>query len=148
MKIIDKNIIKVIEKLSHEVYLVKQDFSVKCTCVDFTTKQPDQFHDKCLGTGYQIKIMKIKTAGQTSSSSFSVSGSAESAAINTFYIKEMYPVHSENIIIDGDSIDVIQSVSKLKTDSNVPVYFKCTTVPKKSNVFNFFSDFNKLIGRA
>jgi excinuclease UvrABC ATPase subunit len=148
MKPFDSNIIKIIKKCSYEMFLVQQDFNVDCTCVNFTTKQASDTCEKCLGTGKKIKIRKIKAAPQNNKTIFRGTGVAEIATTSTYYMKPEYPISQENIIVDGENIDLIQRVESMRSDHHEPVYYRCEANPKKTNNKVFLKNFNKIIGRG
>ena len=148
MKHFDNNILKVLTKWSYGMFVVQQDFGVNCTCVDFTTKQPKNSCEKCLGTGKKIRIKKIEAAPQNSKVSFGQDVISESATVSKYYMKSDYNIKQENIIVDIDEVDIVQRIDPMNSDQHQSVYFMCETNPKKTNVQLFLKNFNKIVGRG
>lgn len=148
MKSFDNNILKVLDKCSYEMFVVQQEFDIDCTCVDFTTKQPKDSCEKCLGTGKKIKIKKIMAVSQSNKVSVRGTGVSEIVTTSKYYMKPDYPVYPENIIVDYDIVDVIQRTEHMRSDNHAPVYYRCEANPKKSNSKIFLKNFNKIVGRG
>ena len=144
------NVLKVIDKLAYDMFIVQQDPNVGCACVDFSTKQAKADCPKCLGTGKKIKIKKIKAAKQNNKISLRGTGLGigELASTSVFYMKADAEILVDNIIVDGDEVDVIQRVEAKRSDKHQPVYYRCEANPKKANIKLFLDLFNKIIGRA
>ena len=75
-------------------------------------------------------------------------GIGEQASTSVFYMKADAKILVDNIIVDGDEVDVIQRVEAKRSDKHQPVYYRCEANPKKANTKLFLSLFNKIIGRV
>lgn len=150
MKPFDSNILKVLAKCSYGMFVVQQEFNIDCTCVDFTTKQPKDSCEKCLGTGKKIKIKKISGVSQNNKTAFRGTGvgTGEIATTSKYYTKSDYRIYPENIIVNDTDVDVVQRVDAMRSDNVNPVYYVCEANPKKTNVQVFLRNFNKIIGRG
>lgn len=123
-----KNIIK---KFEYEFFVIQQNFEVRCTCHDFSTKQGEPSCKKCLGTGYKIKIKKIKGASEDRKITYRNLALEERSVAYTYFIDEKYPIYEDNIIVDGELALVAYRVERSKTTE--AVYSKCLAVQKKSD---------------
>lgn len=148
MKRFDNNVLKVLAKCSYGMFVVQQEFNIDCTCVDFTTKQPKDSCEKCLGTGKKIKIRKIEAAPQNNKLTFRQDFTNEIATTGKYYMKSDYNIKQGNIIVDADEVDVVQRIDPMKSDQHQPVYYMCETNPKKTNVQLFSRNFIKIVGRG
>jgi len=148
MKQFDDNILKVLTKWSYGMFIVQQDFGVNCTCVSFTTKQPKDSCEKCLGTGKKIRIKKIEAAPQNNKLIFRQDFTNETATVGKYYMKSDYDIKQDNIIVDIDDVDIVQRIGPMNSDQHQSVYFMCETNPKKTNVQLFLKNFNKIVGRG
>lgn len=145
MREFNNGIKRIIEKFSYDFFIVQQDFKVKCTCIDFTTKQADPLCPKCLGTGGKIKIKKMRGASSDSSGSFKISGVSESATMTIFYIDAKYPVFEGNIIVDGDDTFMVHRLERKKTTNKEMVYYKAFCNIKKVHSTAFMKNFNRIV---
>ncbi len=146
MKEFNEGIKKIIEKFAYEFFVVQQDFKIKCTCVNFTTKQAEPACEKCLGLGNKIKIKKIKGASEDRKGTFRNAAVMEANIAFTYFIDAKYPIFENNIIIDGEEVLKVYRVEKKKTPE--AVYTQCYAVHKKTNPKLLMKNFNKIIGRV
>ena len=59
MKINHDTVNTLINRYGYYQYIVKLNKSLICECVNPSTKEPNLYCKKCLGTGYHIKIVKV-----------------------------------------------------------------------------------------
>ncbi|WP_312339205.1 hypothetical protein [Anaerospora hongkongensis] len=144
----NSSILKVLNKVSCEMFVVQQEFKIDCSCVNFTTKQAVICCPKCLGTGKKIRIKKIKGVSQNSKVSIRLQSVGEKATTRVYYVKGNTPIYQDNIFVNGMEVDVVQRLEKIRGDHQVPLYYKCVTTPKKVSIQTFLQNFNKIIGRG
>lgn len=142
---LNEGIRAIIDQFSYEFYVVQQDFHISCSCVDFTTKQPDPACPKCLGTGHKVKIKKIKGASEDQKGSFRNIGIDERTTAVTYFITSKYPIYEKNIIVDEDDVLIVHRLEKKKSTNKEVVYYKVYAHYKKSNVKEFLENFYKVI---
>lgn len=132
----DKSIHKVIDKFSYPIWFILKDDSVNCPCVNFTTKQADVNCKKCFGTGKKVRLRRIEAAHQNNRISIRGDGigAGEIDVIGVYYSKHNAMAREEDLILDGDTLDVVQHAYPMRTDHSEPVYYKYETAPKKTNV--------------
>ncbi|MED1125327.1 hypothetical protein [Bacillus atrophaeus] len=147
MREFNENIKKILQKFSYDLFIVQQDFDVKCTCLDYTSKQPDPFCPKCLSTGSKIKIKKIQGASSDTKGTFRNLGVNESSLTVIYYIDAKYPVYERNVIVDEDEVYVIHRLERKRTANKETVYQKVYATYKKSNVKAFLKNFDRVVGR-
>lgn len=143
MENFNKSIKRIIKKFEYDFFLIQQDFEVKCSCHDFSTKQGVPSCEKCLGTGYKIKIRKIRGASEDRKITYRNLGLEERSVGYTYFIDEKYPIYEDNIIVDKDLVLVAYRVERSKT--NEPVYSKCLAVQKKSDSKMLLRMFKKIV---
>ena len=150
MQPMDSKILQAIDKFSYPVWFVIRDENVLCPCINPTTKQPDPACPKCLGTGRKIKIRRMMAAHQNNRISLRGEGlgATEINIIGVYYTKNDTNSAEEDIIVDGNNVDIIQHAYAERTDHSTPVYFKYETVPKKANVKLFLSLFDNILRGA
>jgi hypothetical protein len=147
MEKFNRNILKIIEKFEQDLFVVQQDFSIKCLCRNFDTKQPDPKCKKCLGTGHKIKIRKIKGAKQDTSIPNAQRPINELIIASLYFIKSEYPVYQDNLIIDNDEVLYIYQRRRAASFKGEEVYQKCMAMPKKLDYKAFIENFNSIVGR-
>lgn len=145
MKQFNDNIKRIIEKLAYDFYIVQQYFNIKCSCVNFTTKQPAPACPKCLGTGHKIKIKKIRGASQDDKGSFRNLSFNESAFMTSYYVDAKYPMFEQNIIVDNNEVFIVHRIEEKKTANREIVYRKAYGVPKKTHRKEFLSNFYRIV---
>lgn len=148
MKSFDENILKILNKCAYKMFIVQQDADINCSCLNFTTKQAVDSCPKCLGTGKKIYIKKIAAVSQNNKTSFRGTGAGEIATTSTYFAKGDTPIYQDNIIVNGNEVDVVQRVNAMRSNGPSPVYYRCESNPKKTNIKTFLQNFNKIIGRG
>lgn len=143
----NKSIKKIIRELDYVFYVVQQDESISCTCINQTTLQADPNCEKCLGTGYKIKIKKVKGVGQDTGSP-EVQRTSQGLVIGKqYYLEYKYHIAQNNIIVDEDEAFNVFKVSLFKSFDGEKIYRQCLTIPKKLDNNSFMKNFHKLIER-
>ena len=131
----DKAIKTDIKKWSYPVWFVIKDESIDCPCVDYSTHQADPNCKKCFGLGKKVKIRRMNAAHQNNRIMMRGDGigSGETAVIGVYYTLQDVKASIEDLILDGDSLDVIQHFYPMRSDHSDPIYYKYETAPKKTN---------------
>lgn len=138
---------EILDKFSYDVFIIQHNKDFKCTCVNFNTNQADPNCPKCLGMGYKIKIRKIKAASQETTIPSTMKPTNTIMIAKNYYIKSMYPVRENNIIVDDDEIYYVYKKSLNNSFHGEKVYQKCLCPVKKLDSKIFMQNFNKIIGR-
>lgn len=147
MDYLSSNILNIIEKFSYKFFVVKQDFNVKCVCIKEGSNQPDPNCPKCLGTGYKIKIYKIKGASKDSGVPANMRNNTQLVVAKEFYITSSFELSNDDIIIDqDDEIYFVYQSQLFKGFEGKKVYRKYICVPKKLDTKVFMKNFKSLIG--
>lgn len=145
MKHFNDNIKRIIEKFAYDFYIVQQDFNIMCTCIEFSTKQPNPACPKCLGTGRKIKIKKIRGASEDDKGSFRNMSLNESSFMRSYYIDAKYPIYEQNIIVDNDEVLIAHRIEEKKTANREIVYRKAFMNKKKSHTKEFLRNFYRVV---
>ena len=146
MKYFDENIIALIDLLEYDMWLVLPDFHVKCVCQNFETKDGNKFCPYCLGTGYKVKIKKIKGVRQPDSLE-GMYGKYKTE-FGVYFFKNEYPVKEKAYIVWHDEIEEITHVERFCSDAQKPVYNRVETIPKKTGTETFLKIFHRLTDNA
>lgn len=146
-KLFNKNIDRILELLEHEVFVVMLDKKVTCTCLQEGTSQADPTCDKCLGTGFKIKIRKCMAASQDSSVPSTIRNASGFVISRNYYIRFKDKLNNDDVIIDGDEIYFVFQAPSYSAFDGEKVYQKCSAMPKKLDAHLFFKHFNKIVGR-
>jgi hypothetical protein len=135
MQLFDEAIQRNIKKWSYPVWFVIKDESTDCTCVDFTTHQAKHTCKKCFGTGKRVILRRLNAAHQSVDASIRGEGLAmgELNIIGVYYTLQNVKVSEGDLILDGDSLDIIQNYYPMRSDHSTPVYYKYDTAPVKTN---------------
>lgn len=143
----DKKIQKVVKLFSYPVWFVIRDEKVDCPCVNFSTKQADSQCKKCLGTGKKIRLVRENAAHQNDyiSQRGKGLGYSEKTTVGEYYSLKPVEVKPEDLIIDGENVDVVQRVDPERTNHNDPVYYRYVTSPKKSFASVILKNFKELL---
>lgn len=147
MKWLKEGVERVIREFMYPFYVVQQDFSVTCSCV-YMSKHADPACKKCLGTGYQITIRKAKGYSEDIMKSVRQSYASEPIISAEYYVLSKYPLHSKNIIVDGDEAFIVHEQERLKSTEKTEVYQLCYTYPKKTDPKIFMQNFNEVMQKG
>lgn len=135
MERFDSKIHEAIDKWSYPIWFVLKDDNIICPCVNFTTKQADPNCTKCFSTGRKVKLRKVNTAHQNIDISIRGTGlgTGEKNVISTYYTNFNTQAKEEDLILDGDVLDVVHHAYPMRSNHTEPVYYKYETTPMKSN---------------
>ena len=146
MKRFDENIIRLIDMLEYDIWVIIRDPHIDCICKNFNTKQGDPRCKYCLGTGQKIKIKKIKGVRQPTS------GSARDMTIyyekGIFFLKNIYDLKARDLIIWDQRIEEVDIVENFCSDAQKPVYYRIETIPKKTDTEIILKNFCSIIGKT
>lgn len=109
-----KAIKKILNECAYPVFLVCQDETKKCTCIDDATNQPNTECKKCLGTGYKVTIKIIKAASQEEMKDGATISATNSRVVRNYYVDSKYPVFENNYIIDDNKVYYVFRLERLK----------------------------------
>jgi hypothetical protein len=144
----DANVMRIIKDCSYEFFLIKQDFNVKCTCLEEGTTQADPTCPKCLGTGFKIRIHKVSGASVNSNAPTTVKAGLKLLVAKNYYIPaNNFILQQDNIIVDDDEVSFVYQNIIYKSFNGKDTYQKSVTLMKKLDTPAFMINFNKIIGR-
>lgn len=143
----NKGIYKVIEKMEHDMYLVKTIKTIKCSCIHPDTKQPKIECKKCLGTGHKIKIKKIRAAHDESDISSARRSSSNTSIDRYFYIKHFYDVQKEDLIVDENEVYTVYKNERLTAFAGEELYDRCLCPITKAKHDIVLQNFKEIMKR-
>ncbi len=127
------------------MYVIIPDKHIDCICKSFETKQADLFCPYCFGTGYKVKIRKIKGVRQPTS--MSASGMQFNVETGVYFFETDYDLKEGDLIVWDDEVDEITRTDRFCSDAQKPVYFRCDTKPKKTNVNIFLKNLYAILNK-
>jgi hypothetical protein len=129
----DERIVKDINKWSYPIWFIIKDNDVDCPCVNFTTHQADSNCKKCFGLGKKVKLRRVMAAHQNNRVTIRGDGmgSGEIGVISVYYTLKDVEASDEDLILDGEQLDVIQHAYAMRSDHSDPIYYKYETAPQK-----------------
>lgn len=131
--------------LKYDMYVIIPDKHIDCICKSFETKQADLFCPYCFGTGYKVKIRKIKGVRQPTS--MSASGMQFNVETGVYFFETDYDLKEGDLIVWDDEVDEITRTDRFCSDAQKPVYFRCDTKPKKTNVNIFLKNLYAILNK-
>jgi len=151
-KLFDQRIKNLIDMFSVECYLIHPNKNIDCVCKDFDTKQGSKSCPICLSTGNQITIRIIEAAKQPYSLSDMQSKYKFSSDGSVFYSKDIYPVHTDDIIVyplpnNKWEIAGVNYSMKYESTTNIPVYYQSYCADKKFDTIVFLKNLSKIVKR-
>ena len=143
MKSFDESILAIIKKLEYDIWMIVSDKHISCPCKNYDTDQGDKYCPYCFGLGYKIKIKKIKGVRQP------MSIQADKMKIDTevgvYFFKQDYKIKDDDILIWNDEVEQVTRTDRFCSDSQTPVYYRCETTPKKTNIKFLLESFKRVI---
>lgn len=109
-----KKIQKVIEECSYPFFVVQQDFTKLCTCVNSSISEADPKCKKCLGTGHKVKIKIVYGASYEEMKLGGAGISSNSRIAKHYYVNKNYNLYQDNYIIDENELYYIYRISNQK----------------------------------
>lgn len=147
VKSFNKGILDMISLHSYEFYTIERDLNIMCTCTDPATKQANVNCSKCLGTGYKIRIRKMRGASQDTKLPPTFRSDKFLVARNYFIPTNNIELKEDDLIVDGDSVYLIFEYQQmLGLEGSIP-YKKYSATKKKFDAAIFFKNFNNIIRR-
>jgi hypothetical protein len=144
----DKRVLDMLKKFMHDVFIIQLDPVVKCTCVNFTTKQPDPSCKRCLGTGKKINIKTISAASQDTNVPPMIRPSTEVVIARNYYFSlQDIRLKDNDLIVDDEEIFFCYQSQILRSFKGSEVYQKCLTIEKKLDSKILLKNFNEIVGR-
>lgn len=139
-------ILKTIEECSYNFYIVKPDKTIKCTCVNHTTRQAAPDCVKCLGTGYKI-VIKMYRGACNDDMTGSASRGKMSQIIKYYFVPAKYIVNEDDIIIDDNEAFYVFRSERQKALHGHLTHQEVTAVKRKNDhdilMVNFWNIINK-----
>lgn len=144
MDYLERNVLEIIEKFSYDFYVINLDKSIVCTCISPSSSRADVSCPKCIGTGYKIRIKKVRGASQDSNIPSTIR-STDFIVSKNYYIPYKYKLSDDDIIVDGDQVFNIFRRQLNRTFNGKIVYTKCLCVDKKFDQKIFLENFKKAL---
>lgn len=141
------NILAMIERCSSNFFLIAPNQSIQCSCVDHTTKQSDPSCKKCLGTGYKIKITKIRGACYEQMKGGATLSSKTSRITRTYYIDNKYTIHENDFIVDNNEIYYVYRLATMRGLGGLATHKEITSVLKSEDHDKVYNNFLAIINK-
>lgn len=145
MKNFDKHILKIINLIEYDMYVITPDKHIDCICKKFETQQGHKMCPYCFGIGYKIKIRKIKGVRQPDK--MSTKGMQLNTEIGIYFFKSKYEIREGDILVWDNEIEEVTRTDRFCSDAQKPVYYRCETRPKKTNTELFLNRLYAVLGK-
>lgn len=125
-----------IERCAYDFYVIHPITKIRCRCVEHSTKQADPTCKLCLGTGYKIKIKKIRGAAndiEANAAGRGVRGSEAITVAKTYFIDSKYPIEDYDVIIDEDEVLYVFRIHTMKGLQGEVTHNQVTAYPLKND---------------
>lgn len=140
----------VINKYSHDLYVINLDKNVRCKCHIAGSDDPDPACKYCLGTGHRIFVHKVRGAAQTSTFPDTFRATNQILITTSFYLLDDVPVRRDDIIVydngDYQGAYIINDAARNNGFNGKFCYTKASGIPKKLDNNIFFQNFHRIIG--
>lgn len=140
----NEKIKEIIDLHAYELYYIKRDSKIVCSCIKHETKQADPACPKCLGTGRKITIRKFKGAAQDTKLPPTFRSDRFIVA-RSFFVKDEIDMVKDDIIVDGNTPYIVLEVQELIGLGGSIPYRKTNGVKKKFDTEIFMKNFESII---
>lgn len=144
----DKNkkiVNRLIDRYGYYAYWVNLNKSMKCECVNPSTKEPYRDCKKCLGTGYFISVHKVFMASREGKEYESDRVESFAVTPKVIYMKGFVEVGKDDIIIDSEGIYTVYTYQHIRGKQGIQSYTKVLAPDLKLNKTHFLKLFKELI---
>lgn len=145
MHINNKSVNTLINRYGYNAYMVKLNKSMRCECLNPSTKEPNKECRHCLGTGYYIKISTVFMA--TREGKAYEADRAQSFAVNPkiVYLKGFVNANKDDIIVDSENVYSVYTVQHHRGSKGEQMITRCVCPDLKLNKVQFLKLFKELL---
>ena len=144
----DKNAIvvnRLIDRYGYYAYWVKLNKSMRCECVNPSTKEPDKECKHCLGTGYYITIRRLFLASREGKEYESDRAQSFAVTPKIIYTKGFVEFDKDDIIIDSESVYTVYTFQHIRGKEGNLSYTRVIAPDLKLNRAQFLKLFKELV---
>lgn len=134
----------IIDRFAYEMYFIKRNTDIKCTCITHETDQANVDCPKCLGTGFKVTIRKIKAAAQETKLPPTLRNDKFLVA-RAFFVAADIKTEKGDLIIDKDTPYMILDKQELISFEGTNPITKVDGVKKKFDSKVLIKNFNAII---
>ena len=145
MKLNHDTVNTLINRYGYYQYIVKLNKSLVCECVNPSTKEPNIYCKKCLGTGYHIKIVKVFGASREGREYESDRTQAFAVTPKIFYFKGFLNIGKDDILIDSENVYIIYSYQHHRGVKGHQAFTRCVCPDLKLNKMIFLKMFKEVL---
>ena len=145
MKINFDTVNTLIDRYGYHSYIIRLNKAIVCECVNAATKEPNLHCKKCLGTGYQIRIMKVFGASREGKEFESDRTQAFATTPKIFYFKGFLDIHKDDILIDSEDLYIIYTYQHHRGVNGHQAFTRCICPDLKLNKSIFLKMFKELL---
>jgi hypothetical protein len=140
-----KTVNRLIDRYGYIAYWVKLNKSMRCECVNPSTKEPDRECPRCLGTGHYISIHKIHLATREGKEYESDRAQSFAVTPKVIYVKGFVDFGKDDLIVDSESVYTIYTFQHVRGKQGKQAYTKAMAPDLKLNKAQFLKMFKELI---
>lgn len=141
----NRTVTKLIDRYGYWFYVVRCVPETECSCVDHTTRAADPTCKKCLGTGHKIKISKVFGSIRENKERESETVIQVNATPKIAYIKGMFRVHKDDLVIDDEDVYHILAYQYHKGEKGEQAFTRLVCPYTKTNPAYIISNFKELL---
>ena len=145
MKINHDTVNTLINRYGYYQYIVKLNKSLICECVNPSTKEPNLYCKRCLGTGYHIKIVKVFGASREGREYESDRTQAFAVTPKIFYMKGFLNVGKDDLLIDSENVYIIYSYQHHRGVKGHQAFTRLVCPDLKLNKMTFLKMFKEIL---
>lgn len=136
---------RLIDRYGYYAYWVKLNKSMRCECINPSTKEPNKECRKCLGTGYYISIYKVWMASREGKEYESDRAQSFAVTPKVLYFKGFVDFSKDDLIIDSESVYTIYTYQYIRGKEGHFAYTKAMAPDLKLNRSQFLKMFKELL---
>ena len=136
---------EVIDNWKYKFWVVKRIETIKCTCVDKTSKEAKQDCKLCLGLGCKIKIYRVTGASRESTEFEALRAEFPTVTPKIFYIKTKLFIGKQDLVIDDENIYSVYATQFHRGLNGEFKFTRCVCPTLKMNNFIVMRNFKEVI---
>lgn len=136
---------EVIDNWSYKFWVVKKINTMKCKCIDQTSKMPNPKCKLCLGLGCKIKIFSVIGTSRESKEFEALRAEFPTVTPKIFYIKNKIFVERQDLIIDKENLYSVYATQFHRGLNGEYKFTRCVCPMQKMNNSAVIKNFKEVL---